>query len=919
MTNLDSGGHLAPFLALNGDLEPDGLRRRVRECAAAGFDAVILHPRPGLRTPYLSKAWFEAIGCCVRAAREEGIKVWLYDEYPYPSGAAGGRVIRRNPDLMEKHLLIRSYPLAGGGRVSQPLGSDPVLEAFLVPEDAGDSEPEARAQVVTDSIGMRNTTWISREWDSRFYYPPAYSLRYECPRAMEYLPEQVFEAELPEGGWKLITFTVASGSDFLEPFGNYVDLSNPMAAEVFLEETHERYRRYFGDVFGTEILGVFTDEPKYRNALPWSAGIAAWPDYQRDPRALLALLPESGAGELRRRFREWSAGLFTGNWVRPIRDWCRRARLGLIGHISPEEDWWLEVRLVGSILRNLREFSVPGCDLIIPAVGDRAHPVLNLTPALAVSAAAQTGASHALCEAFGASGYRLDLQTLKRVGDWLMVSGINFIVPHGCFYSLEGPRRFDAPPTFLPPGTLHPFLGEWSAWLHATMEALGPGPARAADVAIVRPMTHLCSLSEMRRPEAERLFGQAVEIAERLLERGLVFHLVDDADLEDAPVRDGGIAIGCAKYHRLIGWPELLSPAVARRLEGVPFLTPEEALRLPGPLECPDGDVRAVRGAAGRWFCVNLSPAPREFRIEGRRVCLEGYESRWAETPGWPREPLYRRALGPRWQMRPGDENTFRLMEWTCNGVSRPVGPCYEMLVSGSAAAPTVYGPVPLRARLPEPRRLVFEASLNWQGRPAPVALNLEEGTVEGRWQAWFNDTPLEQWQPCAAAFGGLRHDLGGALREGINRLRVEVLAEDARHGLWLEPVVRGGFVVDGSGCLRAGPDALAGGEWSGAGYPHFSGAMDFEREFLWEPAPEGGEAWLVFATPPAGMVEIFVNEVALGKLLWSPWRRRIAEALRPGMNRLRLRVTNTLQNYLRAQPHPSGPLAGAEIQVIPA
>jgi len=726
-SNLKPGAHIAPFFILNAELQKDRLREMVIECSEAGFDAIILHPRPGLRTPYLSNAWFAAVEFCISEARELGLKVWLYDEYPWPSGAAGGRVIQRNADFAEKHLAIKRYSLKGGGLVRQVLGENPVLEAFLSPLPESAKTPWSNARVVTSSVGMRNTTWITRNWDSRGYYQLKYAPKYECRRAMEYLPEQVFEDELPEGDWELITFTVNVGSDFLEPFGNYVDLSSRAATDAFLEETHEQYRRRFERLFGSDILGIFTDEPKYRDALPWSKSISeAWTDYQRDPRALLALLPEAEAGELRKRYRQLTTSLYSENWIVPIRDWCRKEKLAFIGHISPEEDWWGECCFAGSILRHLRHFSVPGCDLIIPAVGDRAHSVLNFTPSMAVSAAAQAGASHALCEVFACSNYSLDLQTIKRVADWLMFFGINFIVPHACFYSLAGPRRFDAPPTFLLPSTMHPFLAQWSAYIRETAESLGP--RRPVDVALVRPMSYLFGVSEDRRGEVSCLFEQAMKVAEHLLEQGLTFHWVDDSDLSAAQVRDGSLLVGHAAYRLLIVWSVHLPSEAAEMLttHAIPTLSPAEALALKGPLVCQDGDVRATRDAKGRWFCINLSPEPRRFKINDMEAFLDGYESRWIDSSALPSAAQTHLKLAGDWDVIAPEENTCRLTNWTCDGVPRPVGQAYHTLMNDPIAVKTVYGPVPKNPALLNERRLVYETSIIWEGALKPVSLCLE-------------------------------------------------------------------------------------------------------------------------------------------------------------------------------------------------
>lgn len=916
--NLPPGAHLAPFFVLNNRLDADHLTTMINECAEAGFHAVILHPRPGLRTPYLSKSWFAAIGHCLEAAKRVGLKVWLYDEFPYPSGAAGGRVIQRNSEFAEKHLSVTRFSLKGGGVVTQALGNAVILEAFLLPAGTRGGVPLKEAKLVTSSVGMRNTTWISSyEWDSRYYYSSEHALLYGCPRSGDYLPEQVFEDELPPGDWWLIVFSSTTGGDFLEPFGHYVDLSNRDATAAFLDETHERYRDHFGERFGSEILGVFTDEPKYRNAMPWSRFIAgAWNAYQKDPRALLALLPEAEDEKTLSSFRRVTSDLFHDHWIVPNRDWCANHKLGLIGHISPEEDWWDECRCAGSILRHLREFSIPGCDVIIPAVGDRSHPVLNLTPSLAVSAAAQSGATHALCEVFGCSDYSLDMQTVKRISDWLMVSGINFIVPHGCFYSLAGLRRYDAPPTFLSPSTLQPFLAEWSAHVVETARSLGP--TSTADLVIVRPMSWLFGLSDQRRDEAKAVFQEALDLVENLLEKGLSFHWVDDADLLTAEVRGERIHIGKACYRTMVHWHNLASPEVTAWLEKreIRALSPTKAMGVEGPLHCPEGDVRVARNSRGEWFCVNLTSSPRRFCIAGHAANLSGYESRWISAPEVARSLPRHVSLKGDWKIRVPRENTLRMMTWTCNGEPRLPGSGYDpRVLSSSSTSTTVFGPVPNSPALPVPRHLVYEGEFVWKGSEGDLTLCFEAGMVEGAWTCFCNDHPLQDWHPRKDAFGGHQHRITEFLRGGTNKIRLEVRAEDARDGLWLEPVLRGNFQVGRSGGLERSEPEIMGDDWSRCGYPSYSGSMDFERTLDWDAEAADEEIDLVFTIPPAGMVEVFVNERPQGSLLWSPWRLLLRDGLRSGTNVIRLRVTNTLHNFVSGQDRPSGILGGVEIQ----
>ncbi|HEX3000591.1 MAG TPA: hypothetical protein VHR86_10200, partial [Armatimonadota bacterium] len=43
-------------------------------------------------------AW-NSLRACLSACRDLGLRVWIYDEKGYPSGAAGGRVLANHPDL----------------------------------------------------------------------------------------------------------------------------------------------------------------------------------------------------------------------------------------------------------------------------------------------------------------------------------------------------------------------------------------------------------------------------------------------------------------------------------------------------------------------------------------------------------------------------------------------------------------------------------------------------------------------------------------------------------------------------------------------------------------------------------------------------------------------------------------------------
>lgn len=893
---------VVPFLTLNHQLDDDRyLRRMIRDCAAAGLDGVFLHAREGLRTPYLSEAWFEAVGVCVEEARRAGLKVWLYDEFPYPSGVAGGKVVEANPAFAERHLRITRHRVHGG-RYRLDLGSDPVLGAFLVSVDGQQTHD------VTACIGPCNDTWIVRkDWDSRYYYAPRYSKVYPCPRSCALEPRQVFEGEVPAGTWELVVFRVRTGGDFVEPFGHYVDVSNRNASAAFVAFTHEQYRQRFGCYFGNTIPGIFTDEPKFRNALPWSDTIAAhWEDYRRNRRALLALVRGGAAAE---RYRATVMRLFRDHWVRPVAAWCRQHKLKLTGHISPEEQWWQEAALTGSIAQLLKEFDIPGCDLIIPAVGDRDHPILNFTPTLAVSVAAQQGRPQALCEVFGANHYTLTLQDMKRIGDWLAWCGINVFVNHALIGWLDGYRKYDAPPTFYRPSPLWPHLKTWADHVRAVANELGPAGIQP-DVVVVRPMRTLWRLVGDDQRAARILYERAMRLAQQLLERGRMVHWVDDLDLGAIRVVGEWVHVGQARYRALIYLDGSLDDAAQRniarvRAAGATVLTDAQATAIPGPLECRSGAVRVVRSRQGRWFAVNLASTPQRFTVEGQPYRLEGYESRWLGSPAPARRVVRRVVLPDRWEIQPQDDNVLVLTRWEVNGRGVPLAPYYEWAPAESVG-PTkrcALGPIPVQPELAEPVRLEYRTRFRSDGVCTAV-LVIEGETIRGKWTATLNGTVLRAWRR-RYRFDPTNRECRVSLREGWNELVFAVVVRRRTDGM-LEPCrLYGQFEVRRGDLVPAKP-IRGRGDWCRLGYPYYSGTMVYAQQFVWA-SDVGRQVELVLTQPPRDHAVVVLNGQQVGGLLWSPWRLDVTSALRPGRNRLELHVSNSLTNLLMAEPRPSG------------
>ena len=64
------------------------------------------------------------------------------------------------------------------------------------------------------------------------------------------------------------------------------------------------------------------------------------------------------------------------------------------------------------------------------------------------SVANQLGMKRTLCEVYGAGGWDLRFEDMKRIGDWLEVLGVNTLDQHLSYVTIRGARKRDHPQSF---------------------------------------------------------------------------------------------------------------------------------------------------------------------------------------------------------------------------------------------------------------------------------------------------------------------------------------------------------------------------------------------------------------------------------------------------------------------------------------
>ena len=94
------------MLAMTTRLSKERINKKIQALHRGGVGGVMLYARSGLEVEYMSEDWRSFCGDILEAARAEGMTVWLYDEYNWPSGGCKGMVVQENPAYEAKRFVV---------------------------------------------------------------------------------------------------------------------------------------------------------------------------------------------------------------------------------------------------------------------------------------------------------------------------------------------------------------------------------------------------------------------------------------------------------------------------------------------------------------------------------------------------------------------------------------------------------------------------------------------------------------------------------------------------------------------------------------------------------------------------------------------------------------------------------------------
>ena len=478
-----------------------------------------------------SEAKWQAFTRAVKAAKQAGDALWLYDERGYPSGNAGGITLRGHPEWEARGLLAATAESEGGPVVlALPPGRLVLAAAF--PASGGNID-------LAKSVNLG-----------------------------KYIRDGRLDWEAPAGRWRVLALTEDRLYEGTHAEGNlhakmpYLNLLMPEPTARFVDVTYGGYAKHLGNDLGRYFMATFTDEPSLMSLflkpmpyrpLPWAENLPREfrkrRGYALEASNLPALVLDAGSAGARIRYDFWlTVGeLVSENFFGQIQTRCRQLGVPSGGHLLLEESIAGHVGLYGDFFRCIRRLDAPSIDCLTSLPWE----VPWFSARLLSSAAELEGRPLVMSETsdhsqrYRPAGDSRPKRTvtepeIRGTCNRLNVAGVNCITSYYSFQDLSDEQ-----------------LRRLNEWVGRCCTALRGG-YQVADIAMLYPAESLWAKFIPSRhwtreaSAAARIEGLYGAAGESLFNSRRDFTLVDSRALTEAKVESGVLVHGRLRWRVLV-------------------------------------------------------------------------------------------------------------------------------------------------------------------------------------------------------------------------------------------------------------------------------------------------------------------------------------------------------------------------------
>ena len=479
----------------NGKITKDEIGRQINEMYECGIRAFYIMGEPSNFAPhrrktylypeYLSDEYLELLYYAYKFAESKGMYVWLYDEGDYPSGMVCGKLRQLYPQYAMKMLKAETIIL----EAKKPfLYCGNIISAFV------DGRRINEGEIFLRDTEIRIYLYIDNEVDTGILRADNASLK---------------------------------------------------CTEIYIQMTHERILNKFGEDLGKNVRLMFDDEAYMGQ---WTEGFEKL-FYDKNGYELEDFMPfilEDKRPEKPEEYRAKSdymmlcGELVRENYFRPLRKWLNEHSMLSTGHLdSDNKTDGTILNRYGNVLQTLREFDVPGVDVIwgqidYPDNGKCCKEGNQFFPRLASSAARQQGHSICLSESFAVYGSQTTQELMRFVINYQAVRGISLFNFMAISYDRKTPVSLQFRPNFHcgnPGMDCQKRINQYTARLSYLLQKSKP----EISTALYFPFRTICAGGEI----GKNAIYAFEEMGNMLEHAGVSFDLIDEDFVISADVCNG--------------------------------------------------------------------------------------------------------------------------------------------------------------------------------------------------------------------------------------------------------------------------------------------------------------------------------------------------------------------------------------------
>ena len=483
----------------------------VKEMVKQRLNPGYAHPRSGMDPKvtglpldqYLEEPWFNSFGNALQAAKDNEMTFSYCDDYNWPSGQAGGRVLKEHPDLKALSLLPKRHSVSGNTEVKYD-SVDFAVAAKLTNNEMIDA---ATLRIIGEG---NNIKWT-----------------------------------VPDGDWVVYTYTIRHHPGIDGGRVNYLD---PKLMEVFIPMVHEQYDKHYKNDMGKSMPGVFVDnEGDYGWKMAWSEHFAKRykEKKKRDIRTWLPLLTEKDKDGLfvvaRHDWFDVVSDVYNECYFIPLVSWLEERNMYYISNLW-EESLQLQTAGAGDVMRTTRLVTMPGNDCLM-MVSQEVHDFKE------IQTVAELEDRPFMSEVMGVAGWVQTPEMMKMTVNSVTSFGVSHIVPHGIYMN----RTLETVPFPADWYNENPYWNYLHYWTDFARRAsfVTRQSRLVADVLLVTPIESMWAFSETyfmeeegvhakwddRADEANRIHS---EVMKRMNMENIDFLIADKHYLDEGKIQSSG-------------------------------------------------------------------------------------------------------------------------------------------------------------------------------------------------------------------------------------------------------------------------------------------------------------------------------------------------------------------------------------------